>query len=232
MPRSRATFEVVPGSRRRLSHGETTYDDALRRRRRRARPCMTLGTTPVVRDHARVRSTGCQNGRRGTWSWLCDLERGARAPRSRGARGTRGGGRLRLRSRRRITSIPGSTGRGTARSCGASSAGSPPAPSESASERASRARPCASIRRSSPRQPRPRRRCCPAGSFSESARARTSTSTFSATGGPRPTCAGRCSRRPSRSCASSGEGSSRPTADATTPSRTRASTRFPTSRST
>ena len=50
--------------------------------------------------------------------------------------------------------------------------------------RASRARRCGSIRRSSPRPPRPPRRCCPSGSFSASGRANDSTSTSSATHWP------------------------------------------------
>ena len=52
-------------------------------------------------------------------------------------------------------------------------------------------------------------RCCSrAASGSASAAARPSTSTSSATAGPRPTCAWRCSRRPSRSSARSGRAAS------------------------
>ena len=70
--------------------------------------------------------------------------------------------------------------------------------------RRSPARRCASTRRSSPRPRRPARCCSRAASRSAWAAARRSTSTSSATSGPRPTCAWRCSRRPSRSSARCG----------------------------
>ena len=62
---------------------------------------------------------------------------------------------------------------------------------------------------------------------SASAPARRSTSTSSATRGRRPRSGWRCSRRPSRSCASCGRAASSRTAASTTPSRTPGSTRCP-----